>query len=110
VENDETLAEAANREVQEETGLRVDRLVDVAYTYSFPLADRWRHLYAADVARIQEHVFLAEVPATAEPRIDGREHDAWQWCLLDEALSMLLWPKNKTALRRANARLRQPGH
>jgi dATP pyrophosphohydrolase len=102
-EGDETPVEAAQRELLEETGLTTDRLVDVQFSYSFPVAPSWRHLYGPDVEEIREHVFLAEVPATTEPRLDGYEHDTFQWCSFQDALALLHWPNNVAALRHAEA-------
>ena len=103
VENDETLLQAAGRELEEETGFTPKWLVDLDHSYTFPVADKWRDLYAPGVREIREHVFLAEVPAEADPAIDPREHDAWRWCPFEEALDWLRWPDNRDALRRAHS-------
>src|SRR4051794_5421508 len=100
-EDGETPLAAARRELNEETGFEPKRLVDLAFTYSFPVADRWRDLYAADVTEIVEHTFVAEVPGTVEPNIDPHEHDLFRWCSFDHALGLLAWPDNIAALRRA---------
>lgn len=106
VENSETSLQAAYRELREETGFTPDRLVDLAYSYTFPVADKWRDLYAAGVKEIREYVFLAEVPGDADPGIDPREHDMWRWSAFEEALALLRWPDNRNALRRAHVWLR----
>ena len=100
-EDDETLLAAARRELVEEAGVESKRLIDLAFTYSFPVAERWRHLYATDVTEIVEHTFVAEVPESVEPEIDPREHDAFRWCGFDEGVGMLDWPDNIAALQRA---------
>lgn len=107
VEAGETLLEAARRELQEETGFTPEQVADIDYTYTFPLADQWRALFAFEVAEIREHVFLAEVTGHAAPILDPREHDIWRWCGFEEALQLLHWPDNVEALRRAEAWLRQ---
>jgi 8-oxo-dGTP pyrophosphatase MutT (NUDIX family) len=50
VEDDETCHQAAARELEEETGYVADRLTDLAFSYTFPLADKWRDLYAPGAA------------------------------------------------------------
>jgi dATP pyrophosphohydrolase len=101
VEPGESLEEAARRELQEETGF-VAELERIDYSYSFPIADKWRHEYAPDVKEIMEHVFIAFLSpeATSEPQIDPREHDRWAWCRFAEALKRLTWPENIDALKR----------
>jgi dihydroneopterin triphosphate diphosphatase len=108
VEPGETVLEAACRELAEETGYVAAQVVALDYTYTFPVADSWREVYGADVTEIREHTFLVEVPGITEPSIDPREHDAWQWCGFEEALSLLRWPENITALRHAHAWLQHP--
>jgi dATP pyrophosphohydrolase len=110
VEHGETRLQAAERELEEETGFTPDRLLDPGYDYTFPLADKWRDLYAAGVEEIHEFVFVAEISGHEEPRIDAREHDRWLWAGLEEALALLLWPENVAALRHADAWLRHRPH
>jgi len=100
LEYSESLEEAAQRELLEETGLIPDELVKIDYCYTFSLEDRWRHLYPSSVAEITEHVFLAFIHTNAEPKIDPKEHDRWTWCSFEEALRKLRWPGNIEALRR----------
>jgi 8-oxo-dGTP pyrophosphatase MutT (NUDIX family) len=69
---------AAQRELGEETGLTTEYWQDLAYGYTFPVADKWRDLYAPDVTEIPEYTFLGELPGDAVPLIDPREHDAWR--------------------------------
>ena len=41
------------------------------------------------------------------PRLDPAEHEAYRWCGLEEALSILHWRSNKEALRELDAALRR---
>ena len=109
VEGDEDLAEAARRELIEETGLVPLALDRIDYSYSFSVEDRWRHLYADGVKKVIEHVFVAYVERQQESEIDPGEHDRWKWCRLDEALALLSWPENVEALKRCDSVVRARG-
>jgi dATP pyrophosphohydrolase len=108
VEQGEALAEAAHRELLEETGFVPCQLQQIDCSYSFSMQDEWRALYAPGVEEIKEYVFLACVNAQ-EPRLDPAEHDQWRWCRFDEALKLLTWPENKEALRRCHEALLERG-
>ncbi len=103
VEPGEALAQAARRELLEETGLSPSKLEQIDFCYSLPLDEEDRRLYGAGVEVVDEFVFLAFVEVEAgEPKLDPREHDRWRWCRFDEALELLKWPENKEALRRCH--------
>ena len=106
VEEGEDLSEAARRELIEETGLIPSRLEKIDFSYSFPVEDRWRDLYAAEIERIIEYVFIAYVDGQQEPKIDPGEHDEWKWCRFNEALELLTWKHNVEALRRCDSVVR----
>jgi dATP pyrophosphohydrolase len=92
LEEDETVVEALEREVLEETGIkRIVRIVeDVHYfEYSAP------HF-------IKEHVFSVEINPNEKIVIDGKEHCRFRWCSFQEAMKLLKWNENKEALSRLN--------
>ena len=107
VEPGETLLQAARRELSEETGFVPSRVEQVDYSYSFPVGHQWRHLYAESVTHVAEYVFVAEVDAHRDPKIDPSEHDMWKWCDVTDALELLKWAENKEALRRCDNLLLQ---
>jgi 8-oxo-dGTP pyrophosphatase MutT (NUDIX family) len=103
VETGESLAQAARREVWEETGYqRFIRFLALDFRYRFPLdRTRWGHLYAPDVEAIDEECFGAEVGLNqGEPLLDPSEHDYYRWLDVQQALALLFWPENQEALRR----------
>jgi dATP pyrophosphohydrolase len=102
VEGGEAILDAAKRELLEETGFVPIEIHKIDYTYSYPVEDRWRYLYAAGVETIHEHVFVAQVDGQAMPSIDPEEHDQWEWCDLNRALGLLTWPGNIEALKRCD--------
>ena len=107
VEQGEELDEAARRELFEETGFVPLKLERIDFSYSFPVADEWRYLYAPDVREIIEYVFVAYVDAGKEPVLDYREHDHYKWYNIQEALILLNWPENREALKRCHETITQ---
>jgi dihydroneopterin triphosphate diphosphatase len=103
VEAGESPAQAALREVAEETGyVRFIRFLPLDFRYSFPLdKPKWGHLYTPEVEVIQEECFGAEISLEeGEPRLDPAEHDDHRWLDQRQALALLYWPENQEALRR----------
>ena len=95
------MAQAARREVLEETGFNVSVLRPIDFCFSYPVTSQWRHLYDQAVNEVVENVFVAEVEDGA-PRLSP-EHSAWRWCKFDEAAKLLKYPTNVEALRRCAA-------
>lgn len=83
VEPGETDAEAAARELQEETGLEraaLERLGDFAYGPG-----------------VTSSCFVADAPAGWEPVLND-EHTEYRWCSRDEAEALLHWPEPRALL------------
>lgn len=78
---DEPFVLAAQREVEEETGIAapLEALVDWQLSNSYEIYPAWRHRYAPGVVRNTEQVFSLCVPAATPVRLSAREHQAWQW-------------------------------
>ncbi|MCK4607683.1 MAG: NUDIX pyrophosphatase [candidate division Zixibacteria bacterium] len=109
VEGDESCPAAARRELEEETGFAPACFEQMTYSYSFPVGPEMRYLYEEPVDLITEIVFLARVESGREPKLDLREHDAWQWCTYETALEMLYWPGNRESLKHCERYLRSDG-
>jgi dihydroneopterin triphosphate diphosphatase len=102
VEPGETAAEAAERELQEETGLVAGLtagfdVVEHVDSRTKEPAGRAR-LHDPDVVQVAVTCFVAYVPRGWEPKLD-REHDQHRWCDPDEAVDALRWPGTAGALR-----------
>jgi dATP pyrophosphohydrolase len=93
VEAGETAAEAARRELAEETGFVADvEELGLELTYERP-----------DGAVVRVDAFSAAAPLGWEPVLD-EEHVDRRWCSEDEALRLLAYPEPREALRAAARR------
>lgn len=95
VELGESAAEAAQRELREETGL-VAEPSSTGHTFTYTKEDWEPH---AGIGLVRVDCFVAEAPAAWEPELD-REHDDYRWCGADEAAELLFWPEPRELLRR----------
>lgn len=89
IEAGERPAEAAARELQEETGLTPVRLYNVSRVESF-----YQHRID-EVALVP--VFAAFVSSEAAVRL-GSEHDQFEWLAPAAAASRFAWPRERRAL------------
>jgi 8-oxo-dGTP pyrophosphatase MutT (NUDIX family) len=83
VEEGESYAEAAQRELREEIGLAAQP-VDLERTYVYD--------------EVQVRAFLVDVGDGWEPTLN-EEHDEYRWCAPDEAAELLHWPETKELVR-----------
>lgn len=89
IEPDERPADAARREVQEETGLSVERLYSITVNpFYLPRAD------VVQLAMVFAAVVSADQPVTL-----GAEHDAFAWRSARAAVAHLTWPREHAAVR-----------
>jgi 8-oxo-dGTP pyrophosphatase MutT (NUDIX family) len=89
IEPGERPAEAAARELAEETGLTAERLYNLSRVESF-----YQHRID-EVALVP--VFVAIVPEDAEIRL-GAEHDRFEWLEAAQADRRFAWPRERRAL------------
>ena len=95
---EETPAEAAAREVGEETGLSAEGLRDAHREHVFPIFPELRHRYAPGVETNLEHLWYLERPAIEPVRITPREHVAYEWLPIDAAIARVSSWTNREAL------------
>jgi 8-oxo-dGTP pyrophosphatase MutT (NUDIX family) len=91
VEDGETFAGAAIRELAEETGLDA-ALVDLQMPQSYRVPDEMRHEYDAGVTEVAIENFAVVVPSGWEP-ILNEEHDEYRWLGLTDAVALAHWPE-----------------
>jgi dATP pyrophosphohydrolase len=100
---DEDLAQAATREVYEETGIVVHQLPHGAlrnmhHQIEYEIYPSWRFRYAPGVTRNIEHWFSLEVPDDIQVQLAPREHVDFQWLPYQEAAKKCFSPSNGEAI------------
>ncbi len=101
VEPGESPAEAAAREVREETGQALS-VVPLRYRHSFALGDE------LPPRVVEEEAFAAYWRVSSEVRIDPAEHDAFSWFTLEEAFDKLPFEGLRRAVRLAAGERQAP--
>ena len=100
---DEALAQAASREVFEETGISVETLPSGAlqnmhHQIEYEIYPAWRFRYAPGVTRHTEHWFSLKVPDNVQIQLAPREHVAYQWLPYRDAAKQCFSPSNGEAI------------
>ena len=101
--SDEDLAQAATREVFEETGIAVDQLPadalrNLYHQIEYEIYPEWRFRYAPGVTRNTEHWFSLQVPENTSIQLSPREHVAYEWLPFAEAAQKCFSPSNGEAI------------
>ena len=97
---DEPLAEAAAREVREETGIDAAGGVLTGWRIAntFEIYPRWRHRFAPGVTHNTEHVFGLRLPGVLPVTIAPEEHVAFAWLPWREAAARCFSWTNRDAI------------
>lgn len=103
--HDEPLWQTCQREVWEETGIRVgpgglpeQALSDWQLINVYDIYPRWRHRYAPGVTHNTEHVFGLIVPEGIPVTLSPREHRQWRWLPWQAAADHCFSPSNAEAI------------
>ena len=102
VEGDETLLQAAIREVHEETGLDASQynLQDWQTSNVYEIYPHWRHRYAPSVVENREHLFGLELPSALPIKLEPNEHLRYKWVDWRDAAERVFSWTNVDALKR----------
>ena len=96
VEEGETFAQAAGRELREETGLDASP-GRARMTQIYVVPDSMRGEYLAGVEHVAIETFAVDVPPAWEPVLN-EEHDAYRWLSLSDSIAIAHWPETKEVL------------
>lgn len=96
LEQGETFAEAAAREVREETGL-VAAPTDMGVEQTYAITERERPLYPAGTSGVVIGNFRVEAPAGWEPELN-EEHDRHDWADFAVARELMRWLETQEAI------------
>ena len=90
--------DAAQRELQEETGI-VAPVVDHQTTRVFPIKKQWQKRYAAGVTENVEHEFSVQLPVRCDVILDSSEHTSFCWIPIIDAIAKVGSHTNRAALK-----------
>lgn len=107
---DEAPAQAAQREVLEESGIDATdlQLADWRLANAFEIHAHWRGRFAPGTTHNTEHVFGLTVPDRREVRLAPDEHRAQRWLPWREAAAACFSWSNRDAIRMLPARVPRP--
>ena len=103
-EEGESILESAVREVYEEIGIKLkkEKILKLDTTTSIPVY-HFKEKWNDGIYVINEYSFGANVKNNEILLSD--EHVEYKWCLYEDAMRLLNWDSNKTALWELNTRL-----
>jgi 8-oxo-dGTP diphosphatase len=96
VEDGETFAAAAARELNEETGLEAS-VIDLRMRQTYRVPDEMRAEYLVGVDQVAIENFTVQVAPGWEPVLND-EHDDYRWLIASEAIAIAHWPETKEVL------------
>jgi dATP pyrophosphohydrolase len=106
LEKDETIEQAARRELLEETGLSPSKIIEIGYVSIIRMQEEWIKNYPTGTKEIKEHAFTTFVSSDVTIKISD-EHDMFEWVSLEKAIGMLKYKDNIEALVKSDKYFRE---
>ena len=102
----ESHAEAASRELKEETGFTDDGELSYSdVSRHFEIDPRWRDRFEPGVVENEEFEWRYRLPETRDTELNRDEHSEYQWLHVNEAVDAVWSWTNRDALKRLKADL-----
>lgn len=96
----ESAAQAAARELYEETGIQAGRqLQNLRHSERFPIVAPWRERYSEHVRFNTEHWFVLRLSSRRLIRLNPAEHTRYRWVSAPQAARMAFSWTNAKAIR-----------
>jgi dATP pyrophosphohydrolase len=106
LKRNETHAEAAARELEEETGFTEDgELRYSEVSRHFQIDPRWRDRFGPGVAENEEFEWRYRLPEIKDIELNTDEHSEFQWLHVDDAIEAVWSWTNRDALMQLKADL-----
>lgn len=104
--NAEEPLQAAKRETLEEAGIPLSARYRVLETRTYVRADNFKdwNTWPADLYVVPQYYFAVEYEG---PIVLSHEHTEWRWVTCDEAIALLHWDSDRTAVWELEQRLRR---
>jgi len=100
LKDDESHAEAATRELFEETGLTNEgTLTYSGISRTFVIDPRWQHKFGPGVVENVEYEWRYRLPDTPNIVINADEHSEYFWVSIEDAIAKVWSWTNRDALR-----------
>jgi dATP pyrophosphohydrolase len=96
----ESPAQAATREVLEETGIQNGELTDLNLAQTYEIWPSFGRVYAPGITHNLEHAFALKLPARAPVTLSPREHAQYRWLSAAEALATVSSETNRHVIQR----------
>ena len=99
IEEGETSAAAARRELREESGFEAE-VVSLGLRQTFLIDAKYLSRPAGELIFADEESFSAEIDRSRPVKLDPEEHDDYGWFSFDEALAKVHWSDDRETIER----------